>query len=310
MRDVQTARIPGSEAGPGREWLSWLDGRREAVNRLISGHLAALKSGAPPHSRLAESVEYSLGQGGKRLRPILVLEACGVCGGSEERAVAAALAVECVHTFSLVHDDLPAMDDDDLRRGVATNHKVFGEAVAVLAGDWLLGHAFELLSGDRVEAGIRGPLAAALARGTLGMISGQGADIDSEGLPPEVSRVEYIHAHKTAALTEACCVMGARCASGGDEAVESMGRYGRHLGFAFQIADDLLDRTSTAAVLGKRAGKDAGAAKQTYPAACGVDESRARAKREIDEALDALRDFGAAADNLRGLARFVIARDR
>jgi geranylgeranyl diphosphate synthase type II len=323
MRNVQKSRhgrtpiqvtqrtAEAADAQPVRRaWQSWLQRQRRRVDAEISKHLNALKSQAVPHSGLLGSVEYSLANGGKRLRPLLVLEACRVCGGSEEAAWPAALAVECVHTFSLIHDDLPAMDNDDLRRGKPTSHKVFGEAVAILAGDWLVAHAFELLASSRVDPQISPDLVRTLAEGACGMIMGQQADMAGQGRPADAELVEFIHRHKTARLLAASCKLGSLCAQATSDELESMTEYGSHLGVAFQISDDLLDCTGTAARIGKRVGKDAEEAKQTYPAAFGLEESRRRARHEIDAAIAALTPFGSGADRLRHLARYVIARDR
>lgn len=291
------------------DWPAWLDERRRRVDELFSNHLKVINRKGTPHSRLAAAVEYSITAGGKRVRPVLVLESCRVCGGSEEAAIPAALAVECVHTFSLIHDDLPAMDDDDLRRGVPTNHKVFGDALAILAGDWLMTHALALLASENVPPDVSAALVRALAAGTLGMIEGQAADIESEGLDPDGELVKFIHVHKTAKLIEACCRMGALCAKARPEAVAAMAAYGYHLGLAFQIVDDLLDRTGSTEKTGKRVGKDADVSKQTYPAAFGIEPSRQRARRETAAALAALEPFDDRAARLRDLARYVIARD-
>lgn len=287
----------------------WLARSREEVEQALTAHLAELKSTIEPHSKLPDAVEYSVKVGGKRLRPILVLETCRICGGQTERALAAALAIELIHTFSLIHDDLPAMDDDDLRRGQPTNHKVYGEALAILAGDWLSAHAFSLLAGGRCEPGVTAALLYTLADGTKRMIEGQGADMAGEGQPVNGGLVKYIHQHKTAALIETCCRMGAICAGTSDDVLAALARYGRHLGLAFQITDDLLDATGSQASLGKRVGKDAVVAKQTYPAAFGVEQSQAQARREVEAALQALEPFGSRADRLRDLARYVVQRD-
>jgi len=292
------------------EWQRWFEQQREWVDAAISTHLKELKFHPQPHSRLSAAVEYSLTQGGKRLRPVLVLESCRVCQGPSERALPAAIAVECVHTFSLIHDDLPALDDDELRRGRPTSHKVFGEALALLAGDWLLAHAFAVLSADGIDGQLAADWVRTLSAGALGMVVGQGADIAGEGRPADAELVEFIHLHKTARLLETCCRMGARAADAPAETIELLGRFGRHLGRAFQVVDDLLDRTGSTARLGKRAGKDADVSKQTYPAVFGVDESRVRARQLVESAVQALEPFGSRADRLRDLAQFVITRDR
>lgn len=293
-------------------WQSWYESRRAAVEAALARHLGdvkALNPAGPPHTRVLDAVEYSLLQPGKRLRPVLALEGCRLCGGAESAAWPVAIAVECIHTFSLIHDDLPAMDDDDLRRGVPTCHKVFGEAIAILAGDWLVAHAFELAASSPGDPRRIAPLVQALARGTVDMVIGQGADIEGEQIAADPERVRFIHGHKTAALIEACASLGAIAAAGTRSQVDAMQRFGRHLGLAFQICDDVLDATASTADLGKRAGKDATKSKQTYPAAFGLTESRRQARSEIDAAIAALEPFGDAGANLRGLAEYVIERN-
>lgn len=301
----RTASEPAADSG----WRDWFDTQRAAVDDLLSEHLKALAAAAAPHSRLVAAVSYSVQAGGKRLRPILVLECCRVCGGATAAAGPAALALELVHTFSLVHDDLPAMDDDDLRRGRPTNHKVFGEALAILAGDWLVTHAFGLLAAAPVPAEIVPRLVAALAEGTEAMIAGQAADIEGEDRPTDGELVRYIHRHKTAALIETACRLGALCAGAERPEQDSLACFGRHLGLAFQITDDLLDAGGAEARLGKRVGKDAAASKQTWPAAFGTLESVAQAEREVAAAVAALEPFGPRAQRLRELAEYVLRRD-
>lgn len=303
------AATPGG-AGVSPEFIGWLEHSRAAIDEAIAAHLKELESVMGPHSRLPAAVQYSVRLGGKRLRPILVLETCRVCGGRAEQALPAALAIECVHTFSLIHDDLPAMDNDDLRRGQPTNHKVFGEALAILAGDWLVAHAFALLAGAPYDRGLGAALLQTLTEGTGQMIEGQAADIESEQRPADGKLVRYIHEHKTAALIETCCRLGALCAAAPGDAAIALARYGRHLGLAFQIMDDVLDATGAAEKLGKGVRKDAAAAKQTYPAAFGVADSRARAWREAESAVQVLGPFSSRADRLRDLARHVVTRDR
>ncbi len=254
-------------------------------------------------------MRYSALAPGKRVRPYLVTRSCELVGGTFEDALGAAAAVECVHAFSLVHDDLPAMDDDDLRRGRPTNHKVYGEALAILAGDALLAVAFELLAREYAPARA-GRLALELSRGTgwEGMIGGQVADIEGETQAPSLERVRYIHERKTAALIATACRMGAIAGGGDESAVEQLGCYGRHTGLAFQIADDLLDLTSTAEDLGKAVGKDARAGKQTYPACAGAPESRQAGLTAVAAAEAALAGFGPPANDLVELARFCMDR--
>ncbi len=289
-----------------QNWNSWFDARREQVEQALASYLKREKSS---HSRVAEAVWYSVSAGGKRLRPILVLEVCAALGGAEEDALPAAVALECVHTFSLIHDDLPAMDNDDLRRGNPTCHVKFGEANAILAGDWLLNYAYELLAGYS-DANLARSLTGTLTAGTSAMIIGQAADIEGENRGAEMELVQFIHEHKTAGLFEAACRLGALCGSSRMEDVERMGRFGRGLGLAFQIADDLLDATGETAVLGKRANKDAGASKQTYPAVYGIIASRERARECLDGATAELAPFGDAARNLHGLAEYALNSDR
>lgn len=291
-------------------WTAWLREQQAAVSRIIDDHVTALADSDPGHSRLREAVCYSLTQGGKRLRPILVRAACEACGQDPALATPGAIAIECIHTFSLIHDDLPAMDDDDLRRGQPTSHRVFGEAAAILAGDWLVTHAFAVLARADLPGAVTAELAAALAGGTLGMIEGQAADIAGEHLPPEATLVDFIHRHKTGRLIEASCRLGALCSGAGDAQLTALSDYGRHLGLAFQIVDDVLDCTSSTEQLGKRAGKDAGESKQTYPAVHGIEESRRRARQAADDAIAALTPFGERARWLGGLARYVVSRDR
>jgi geranylgeranyl diphosphate synthase type II len=233
-----------------------------------------------------------------------------LAGGSFDEALPAAAAVECVHAFSLVHDDLPAMDDDDLRRGRPTNHKVFGEAVAILAGDALLALAFELLAAHVPDPAQAARLTGELARGAgwAGMIGGQVADIEGEQQNPELERVRYIHERKTARLLAASCRLGAIAGRADETLIDRLGRFGLHLGMAFQIADDLLDITSNAEALGKSVGKDVRAGKQTYPHCLGVEQSRQAGLVEVEAALEALAPFDRAADDLRGLAAYCMDR--
>lgn len=266
---------------------------------------------APP--RLVEAVSYSVKAGGKRLRPLMLLasfEACAADSADRPTALAAAAAIELIHTFSLVHDDLPAMDDDDLRRGRPTNHKVFGEALAILSGDAMMSLAFETLAMDAAPD-LLGPLAVELARSTgpCGMIGGQVMDIAGENQRLSLDELKRIHALKTGALLAASCRCGALAARASAGQLERLDRYGRHVGLAFQIIDDVLDVTGTPDVLGKAAHKDAGRGKNTYPALLGVDGARAEARQQLALALDALAPFGPAGDTLAMLARRVIERN-
>jgi geranylgeranyl pyrophosphate synthase len=274
----------------------------------VLGGLIASVGDAPP--RLVEAMRYTALLPGKRIRPFLVARCCELTGGRREDAWHACAAVECVHAFSLIHDDLPAMDDDDLRRGRPTNHKVFGEDVAILAGDGLVVLAFALLArhGDAGRA-IRMVRALAIGAGASGMIGGQTADVLGEREPASLDLATYIHERKTAALFAAACQLGAIAGGAGDAAIDALGLYGRHIGRAFQIADDLLDVTSSAAQAGKNVGKDAAAGKQTFPRCVGMQGSRDAAADAVRQAVDALSGFGPAADDLRALAAYVIERD-
>jgi geranylgeranyl diphosphate synthase type II len=270
---------------------------------------------APP--RLMEAVEYSLMAGGKRLRPALVLETADACtpGASAAKeanpsALAAAAAIELIHTFSLVHDDLPAMDDDDLRRGRPTSHKVFGEAMAILAGDAMVAMAFEAVAAG-AHPRVAAPLVAELASATgpRGMIGGQVVDIDSEGAVLTVAQLQALHRMKTGALLVTSCRMGAIAAGAPRKTLDAVTDYARHLGLAFQIVDDLLDVTSTPEQLGKATRKDAAKGKTTYPGLMGVEASREEAKRQLAAAMESLGGLDAGADGLRKLAQFVVERN-
>jgi len=283
----------------------------------VAGYLRSLLKRypeAPP--RLMEAVEYSLMAGGKRLRPALVLETSAACGGratevgtTNPSALAAAGAIELIHTFSLVHDDLPAMDDDDLRRGRPTSHKVFGEAMAILAGDAMVAMAFEVIAADAAP-GVAATLVAELASATgpRGMIGGQVVDIASEGKATTLAQLQALHRMKTGALLVTSCRMGAIAAGAPRATLDAVTNYARHLGLAFQIIDDLLDVTSTPEQLGKATRKDAARGKTTYPGLIGVDASREEAKRQLAAAMDSVGGLDARADGLRKLARFVVDR--
>jgi geranylgeranyl diphosphate synthase, type II len=267
--------------------------------------------------RLLEAIEYSLMAGGKRLRPALVLECARACQKSEKRstpsktAIAAAAAMELIHTFSLVHDDLPAMDDDDLRRGRPTNHKVYGEAMAILAGDAMTTMAFEILATD-CDPQLVPALVKELghAAGPAGMIGGQVIDMDDQHPPKKLSELQHLHRMKTGALLTASCRMGAIAGGADSKQLEALDAFGCHLGLAFQIVDDILDQTSTPEELGKATRKDAAKGKVTYPMLLGLEESRREAEKQLSLALDAVKPLGARGDDLRSLARFVVERNK
>jgi geranylgeranyl diphosphate synthase type II len=265
--------------------------------------------GGPP--QLAEAMRYSVFAGGKRLRPALALAACRALGGHDDDVLPFACALELIHTYSLIHDDLPAMDDDDLRRGKATSHKVFGEALAILAGDALHTAAFELVltrTGDLARAAALAR-ELALASGFDGMVGGQVEDLAAEGRKPDLERLQRIHTGKTAALIRAAVRGGGVAAGASPETLEALATFGLSLGLAFQITDDVLDETSTAAVLGKTPGKDRAENKMTYVALEGIPGAQRRAEEERVRALSALEALGSPGLLVR-LAHFVTQRDR
>jgi geranylgeranyl diphosphate synthase, type II len=278
----------------------------EALERLLPPE-------TDPPATIHKAMRYSVFAGGKRLRPVLVIAGAEAVGGAMERVMPAACAMECIHTYSLVHDDLPAMDNDDFRRGRPTNHKVFGEAMAILAGDGLLTLAFGLLAeafaGSGDPAALRRVLAdLAEAAGTRGMVGGQVADIEAEGRPATAQELDFIHLHKTAALIRASLRMGALLSGGTPAQVEALSDAGGSLGLAFQIVDDLLDVEGTTEQLGKTAGKDQQQQKATYPAVHGLAASRERARALIDQADRALAPLGPPAEPIRALGRFILER--
>ena len=259
-----------------------------------------------------QAMRYSIFAGGKRLRPVLTLAAAEACGGAVERALPAACAVECIHTYSLIHDDLPCMDDDDLRRGRPTSHKVYGEGIAVLAGDALLTVAFEILA--KAEPTPRYKTHALIselahASGSKWLIGGQVADLEGEGKQISGAELKYIHRCKTAALLTASIRLGAMCANATPVRLSALTDFGQALGLAFQIIDDILDVTQTTEKLGKTAGKDVEATKATYPAVFGIERSRKEAHRLTAAARFALEPFAAKGETLRALADYLLNRD-
>lgn len=262
---------------------------------------------------LYESMRYSLLAGGKRLRPILCLAACELVGGDPAVAIPTACALEMIHTMSLIHDDLPSMDNDDYRRGRLTNHKVYGEDVAILAGDALLTYAFEYVAtatqGAAPERVLRVVAGLGKAVGGEGLVGGQIVDLASEGNPDTtLETLTYIHNHKTAALLEISVTSGAILAGAADDQVQHLRDYAQRIGLAFQIVDDILDITSTAETLGKSVGKDVAAQKATYPKLWGLEESRRQADQLIESAKAALDGFGPANRPLLAIADYIVAR--
>ncbi|MBD1924265.1 polyprenyl synthetase family protein [Microcoleus sp. FACHB-831] len=263
--------------------------------------------------KIYEAMRYSLLAGGKRLRPILCLASCTLMGGSVEMAMPTACALEMIHTMSLIHDDLPAMDNDDYRRGKPTNHKVYGEDIAILAGDGLLSYAFEFIATQtqNVPAERVLQVIARLGRavGAAGLVGGQVVDLESEGKPDiSLETLNFIHTHKTGALLEACVVCGGVLAGSSESDLQRLSRYAENIGLAFQIVDDILDITATAEELGKTAGKDLQAQKATFPSLWGLEESRRQAQQLIDAAKAELEPFGERAIPLSAIADFIISR--
>jgi geranylgeranyl diphosphate synthase, type II len=295
---------------------SYFEARRKLVDQALNHYLDTTNS---QPEIIHEAMRYSVFAGGKRLRPVLVLAAAECCGAKPEIALPTAAAMELIHTYSLVHDDLPAMDDDDLRRGRPTSHKVYGEAIAILAGDALLTKAFELISKN---ARIRGVPSIAVAEvvglmahgaGTFGMIGGQVVDIQMEGGQWQKKNghadiLNYIHRHKTAALIRTSLQAGATLAGATPKQVAHFGAYGEKIGLAFQIADDILDIVADKKKLGKK-GSDQANKKLTYPAIYGLKESRKKAQALVEEAKEALKPFGKHAQILKQLANYIIDRD-
>lgn len=275
-----------------------------------------LPAGERLPASLHQAMRYSVFAGGKRMRPLLLIAACEAVGGRMESALPTACAMEMIHTYSLIHDDLPAMDDDDYRRGRLTNHKVFGETTAILAGDALLTQAFILLAtpvpGVSISAAerLRVLQIIATAAGSLGMVGGQVVDMESEGRTVELPIVEFIHTHKTGALILASLQAGAILGNADSRAFAALTRYGECAGLAFQIADDILDIVGEQALLGKDVGSDVHRGKATYPALLGLAESRSRAEELRDLAIAALTPLGTGAEPLRALVSFIVDRSR
>ena len=288
---------------------AYLKSRQEKIERALDRHLP--KESTKP-ATIHKAMRYSLFAGGKRLRPILCLAAAETCGGKIDNALPLACALECIHTYSLVHDDLPSMDNDDFRRGRLTCHKVFGDGIAVLAGDALLTIAFEIAS--RAKPTSRYNMSTllrevAVAAGSQKLIAGQVADLEAEGKETTRAGLRYIHENKTAAILTASVRLGAMSANANPKQLAAMTRFGRALGLAFQVIDDILDVTQTSEKLGKSAGKDVAAKKATYPAVIGLDKSRAEAKRLTKQAHDALSIFGTKSEALHALANYLLERE-
>ncbi|NDJ21853.1 polyprenyl synthetase family protein [Nostoc sp. B(2019)] len=265
--------------------------------------------------KIYEAMRYSLLAGGKRVRPILCLATCEMFGGTIEMAMPTACAVEMIHTMSLIHDDLPAMDNDDYRRGKLTNHKVYGDDVAILAGDGLLALAFEFVATQTPQSVDRARVLQVVARlgralGAAGLVGGQVVDLESEGKSDiSLETLNFIHRHKTAALLEACVVCGGILAGASSEDVQRLTRYAQNIGLAFQIIDDILDVTATQEQLGKTAGKDQRAKKVTYPSLWGLEESRSKAQELVKAACAELEPFKERAEPMVAIAHYITSRN-
>jgi geranylgeranyl diphosphate synthase type II len=288
----------------------YLQRQTDAVNKALNQFLPAATVKPPTIHR---AMRYSIYAGGKRLRPALCLAAAEACGGTWKNALPLACAVECIHTYSLIHDDLPAMDNDDLRRGKPTNHKVFGEGIAILAGDALLTEAFAIAS--KCKGWPRYDhrtivLEVAEAAGSKQLIAGQVADLEGEGKKIPASQLRYIHERKTSALL--CCStrLGGMSANCSAAQLKALTDFGYNVGLAFQIIDDILDVTQTSEQLGKTAGKDTAAEKATYPSIVGMEKSRKIAEELTNKAFAALKVFKGKAETLEGLAQYLLKRDK
>ncbi|WP_022853789.1 polyprenyl synthetase family protein [Thermodesulfatator atlanticus] len=293
------------------DFFDWLKARQELINSAL---LRYVPREAGYAARLFDAMHYSLMAGGKRLRPIFVLAAAEIFGKPYEEFLPAACALECIHTYSLIHDDLPAMDDDDLRRGKPTCHKAFDEATAILAGDGLLTHAFYLLAHEELvrhfppENIIKAIRLVAEAAGLKGMVAGQMADLLAEGRKVDADELFFIHSHKTAALIRASVLLAPILIGATQEELNALAKYGQNIGLAFQIIDDILDLVADEEVLGKPVGSDLAKEKATYPALFGLEASREKAKSLLEDALSALSPFGVRAKALSDIAYYVLER--
>jgi geranylgeranyl diphosphate synthase type II len=289
---------------------AYLRSRQRKIDRALDRYLP--RANTKPVT-LHKAMRYSLFAGGKRLRPILCLAAAEACRGNIDGALPLACALECIHTYSLVHDDLPSMDNDDFRRGRLTCHKVFGDGIAILAGDALLTIAFEIVS--RAKPARRYNTSALLreisvAAGSQKLIAGQVADLEAEGKDVKRDQLKFIHENKTAAILKSSVRLGAMSANADARKLSAITRFGQRLGLAFQIIDDILDVTQTSEILGKSAGKDVAAKKATYPAVIGLEKSRAEARRLTRQAHNALSVFSSSdAEPLHVLANYLLERE-
>ncbi len=290
---------------------AYLEQKRNLVDKALEKYF--LESDEKLLKRLKDSMKYSLFAGGKRLRPILCIAGAEAVGGSSEEVICVACALEFIHTYSLIHDDLPAMDNDDMRRGLPTNHKVFGEALAILAGDGLLTDAFYIMTKQKCKSPerlIRVINLIAEAAGSNGMVGGQAIDIESEGMDVDVSTLEFIHRHKTGALIKASVTSGAILAGAKEDEVKAISNYGINIGLAFQIADDILNVVGDPKLLGKSVGSDEKKQKATYPSIVGLDKAKKIQEELVQKAISFLDIFDSKADPLREIARYIIERKK
>lgn len=285
--------------------------RVDYIEKLLKEHMPEEKG---YQKTIFEAMNYSLKAGGKRLRPILTLEACRIVGGNEEDVIPFAIAIEMIHTYSLIHDDLPALDNDDLRRGVPTNHKVYGDAMAILAGDGLLNYAFEIMLKSSI--GKENPAKylnaineIAKSSGVYGMIGGQVVDIESEDKKIEMEKLDFIHLNKTAAIIVGCMRAGAIIGDATEEQLENITKYATNIGLSFQIADDILDITGDESKLGKKVGSDIDNNKSTYPSLIGLEKSKEIANDLINEAKTRISNIKGDTEFLNDLAEYIVARD-
>lgn len=293
------------------EFYAQYDNTRRVVEESLTSFISGAENS--PQKIIFDSMKYSLEAGGKRIRPVLLLETIKMMGGDCSAGIPFACAVEYIHTYSLIHDDLPAMDDDDLRRGKPTNHKIFGEAVAILAGDGLLNSAFEIMSGEILKNNCVGSVKAmnviASCAGVNGMIAGQIVDIESEGRSISYEELRYLHSKKTGALIKASVMAGAYIAGANEEELKAVERYSENIGLAFQITDDILDVTGNTSELGKNTGSDIQNDKSTYVSLFGIEKARLLAQDCLKDAVESLGNFDSQRRLfMEELARFVVMR--
>src|SRR5712671_705277 len=304
MPSITKAKVPPAQHA--FDLSVYLATRTDRVNRALH---RLLPSPTARPATIHRAMHYSLFAGGKRMRPLLCLAAASACGGRETDAMPLACAVECIHTYSLIHDDLPAMDNDDFRRGKLTNHKVFGEGVAILAGDALLTQAFEIAAKSRGWPRFshqRIIFELASASGSLQLIAGQVADLEGEGKKLSAAQLKYIHERKTSALLRCSVRLGGMSANCSEAELQALTDFGYNVGLAFQIIDDILDVTQTSEQLGKTAGKDNAAEKATYPSIVGLEKSRKIARQLTERAFESLRIFKGKAQALEALATHLL----